>query len=71
VGDTRCGVVRASTTEFFHSNVFASDCLDHVWSGNEHVRCLIDHDDKVGQRRRVNGSTGSWAHDDRNLWDDT
>ena len=54
----------ACTTEFFHANVFAGYGLYNVWPGNEHVRGLVDHDDKVGQRRRVNRTTGGRAHDD-------
>ena len=61
----------ASTTEFLHANVFAGYGLNHIWSGHKHVRSLINHDHKVRQRWGVNRTTGSRAHDDRNLRDNS
>ena len=59
------------STEFFHSDVFTGDGLNHIWSGDKHVRGLIDHDDKVSKGGGVNSASGSRSHDDGNLWDHT
>ena len=48
VRNTRSRVVSASSTEFFHANVFTGHGLNDVRAGDEHVRCLVDHNHKVG-----------------------
>src|SRR5687768_1674174 len=44
--------------------------LDHVWSSDEHVRRVFDHDVEIGDRRTVNSAAGTWAHDATDLRDD-
>jgi hypothetical protein len=41
--------------------------LDHVGSGNEHVRRVLDHNVEVGDCRTVNRTAGAGSHDATNL----
>src|SRR5258705_4240868 len=45
--------------------------LDHVRSGNEHIRRVLDHDVEVSDRRTVDCTAGAWAHDATNLRHDS
>src|SRR5689334_6128120 len=47
------------------------DGLDHVRSGDEHVRRVFDHDVEISDRRTVNGAAGAWPHDATDLRHDT
>ena len=59
------------TTQFFHADVLAGDGFNHIGACDEHLAGLVHHDDKVGQRRRVDGASGSWPADDRDLRNDS
>src|SRR5688572_21688995 len=37
--------------------------LDHVWSSDEHVRRVFDHDVEVRDRGTINSATSTRAHD--------
>ena len=39
--------------------------------GDEHVGSLVDHQNEVGNRGRVNRASGAWAHDGGNLGNDS
>ena len=69
VGDARLGVVRHRPAQRLEVDLLASDRLDHVGAGDEHVRGLLDHEDEVGDRRRVHGAAGARAHDQADLRD--
>src|SRR5690606_41142618 len=45
--------------------------LDHVGAGDEHLGGLVHHDDEVGQGGGVHVATGTCAHDQGDLRDDT
>ena len=43
--------------------------LIDVRAGDEHVARVLDHEDEIGDRRRVNGAARARAHDRRDLRD--
>ena len=61
----------AGAAEFLERDFFASHGLDHIGTGNEHVRLLAHHKDEVGHCRAVHRATGTWAEDHADLWDHT
>src|SRR5215211_794509 len=69
--DTRNTVVSDSSTECFLRDLFMSHCLDHVRTGNEHVRRVFDHDIEIGNGRTVDSPSGTWSHDATDLRDHT
>ncbi len=44
--------------------------LHDIGAGHEHVRAVLDHEDEVGHRRRIDRAAGARAHDQRDLRDD-
>ena len=60
-------VVRRGAAELVFGDLFVSDGLDHVRARDEHVTGLVDHQDKVGHSRRVDGAAGTRSHDGRDL----
>ena len=44
--------------------------LHDLGAGDEHVGGVLDHEDEVGHRRRINRAAGAGAHDHRDLRDD-
>lgn len=59
------------TTEGFLRDHLVCHCSDDVGPSDKHVRGILDHEDKVGQGRRVHRAAGARAHDDRQLGNDT
>ena len=56
-----------STTQFFFSYFFMGNRLDHVRTGDKHMAFFFHHKNKIGQRRRIAGSSGTRSEDRRNL----
>ena len=54
-------------TELFEGDVLAGDRLDDVRTGDEHVACVLHHEDEVRQRRGVDTAAGARTQDDRDL----
>ena len=71
VSDTTLGTVSISATQFFFSYLFIGHRLYHIGTGNKHVALLFHHKDKVGQCRRVAGTTRTRTQDGRNLRNNT
>ena len=69
MGHARLGRVTHRAAELLEGGLLASDRLDHVGSGDEHVRGLLDHEDEVGHRGGVDGSARAGAHDQADLGD--
>ena len=69
MGDARLGVVRHRPAQLLEPDLLAGDRLDHVGAGDEHVRGLLDHEDEVGDRRRVHRAARARAHDQADLGD--
>ncbi len=53
--------------KLFHRHLFSEDFLDHRRPGDEHLARALDHDDEVGQRRRIGGDADARSHDRREL----
>ena len=70
VGHTRLRAVGGCTAEVFETDHFVGDRLDDLGTGDEHVGRLVDHNDEIGDGRRVHCTSCTRAHDDRNLRDD-
>ncbi|MPM58240.1 hypothetical protein SDC9_105071 [bioreactor metagenome] len=71
VGVARLGVVGTATAEFLHRDVLAGHRADDLGAGDEHLTGLVDHDDEVGECRRIDVAAGSRAHDHADLRDDS
>ena len=62
-------VVGHRPAQLLELDLLAGDRLDHLGAGDEHVRGLLDHEDEVGHRRRVDGAARARPHDRRDLRD--
>ena len=69
VGDTRALGVGPGPAQVLGRHHLVCDRLHHVRSSDEHVGAVPDHQDEVGHGRRVDGTTGAGAHDERDLRD--
>ena len=64
---TALGGVGQSATQLFGGDLFVGHGLDHLGAGHEHVGRVFDHEDEVGQGRRVHRTTGRRPHDHADL----
>ena len=67
VGHAGHPVMHFAAAEVGHGDGLAGRGLDHVRSGDEHVRVLAGHDDEVRQCRAIDGATGAGAEDQAQL----
>ena len=67
VGHAGHPVVHFAAAEVGHGDGLAGRGLDHVRSGDEHVRVLTGHDDEVRQGRAVDGTAGAGAENQAQL----
>ena len=67
VSNTGNLVMRGRAAQLFLRDFFVRHGADHVRTGDEHVRGLVDHEDEVGDGRRVDSAAGAWAHDSGKL----
>jgi hypothetical protein len=70
VGHAGAGVVGARPAQLLEADVLARHRLDHVGSGDEHVRGLIDHHREVGDGGGVDRAARAGADDEGDLRDD-
>ena len=66
-GDLR---LNAGAAKFFHRDFFAKHRLHDFRPGDEHLGNLVDDEDEIGQRRRIDGAAGARSEDDGDLGDD-
>ena len=67
VGDARLRRVRDGASQLFVSDRFVRHGLHHFRTGDVHVRTVVDHEDEIGHRRRIDGAAGARPHDQRYL----
>ena len=60
--------VHAYSTEFFFCHFFLCHASHHIRSCNKHITGVFHHQNKIGQCRRINRTTGTRSHDRANLW---
>ena len=70
MGDSTLGVVGHGTAKFLGRHLFKSDLLNHLWTGDKHITCLLNHDCEIGKGRRIYSPPGTGSHDNRYLRDD-
>ena len=63
------GVVHVAAAELVEGHVLAGHDADHLGAGDEHVAVPVDHEDEVGDGRRVHGAAGARPRDDADLRD--
>lgn len=68
---TRFGGVGLGTTEFLLGDLLLGDSLDDIGASDKHVGRVLDHEDKVSDGGRVDGTSSTRAHDEGDLRDDT
>ena len=66
MGDAATTGVDFGAAEILRGDLFAGHRLDDLGAGQEHG-ALAGHDDKVGERRRVDGAAGARPENDRDL----
>ena len=59
--------VNAGSTEILGINILARYSLHNGRTGQEHIRCVLHHQDEVGEGRGVDGTTCARTHDGRDL----
>src|SRR5580704_757200 len=60
-------VVGHRAAELLLADFFVSDRLDHVRAGNEHVRSIAGHKNKISDGRRINRAARTRPHDRADL----
>ncbi len=63
--------MRQRAAQLFLRNICMRHGLDHVRSGDEHVRRVLDHDVEVSDCGTVDGTAGAWSHDATDLRHDS
>src|ERR1700735_2789978 len=60
-------VMRHRAAELLLGNFLVRDGFDDVRTGDEHVRSIARHENKIGDSRRINRAARAWAHDRADL----
>ena len=60
---TRGATVHFCPAQLFSRQIFMRDRLYHIRPGNKHVARTLNHKNEIGNGRRIDSSTGAWAHD--------
>jgi len=58
VGDATADVVDLSAAELVEADLLTGRHPDHLRPGDEHVAEVLDHEDEIRDRRRVDGAAG-------------
>ncbi len=67
IADAGDGGMGHGAAQFFRCHLFVGHRLDHIGTGDKHVRAVFHHKDEVGYGRRVDGAPGARPHDDGDL----
>ena len=71
VGNAALGGVNHGAAKFVDGDILASDGLDHLRAGKEHVAVLLRHENKVGQSGAVDRAAGAGAENGADLRNNT
>ena len=67
---TAFGCVRQRASQLLGAHLLVRDRLDDLGAGDEHVRAVFDHENKIRHGGRVNGAPGGRTHDHTDLRND-
>ena len=67
VSNATFGGVGDGATQVFRADLFVGHRLHDIRPRDKHVRTVFDHEDEIGQSRRVNRTARRWAHDHADL----
>ena len=67
IGDARPLAMGERAAELLVGDVLMGDRADHIGPGHEHVGAVLDHEDEVGHRRRIDRAAGAGPHDQGDL----
>ena len=67
MGHPALGAMGLSTAQIFFRDFLVGHGLNDLGPSNKHVAVGFYHEDKICDRRRVNGATRARPHDRRNL----
>ena len=70
MSDTALRRVRRRPAKELRVDIFVCHGLHDTRPGDEHVARAFDHDDEIGDGRRIDGAPGAWTQDQRDLRDD-
>src|SRR5438105_1346740 len=70
VGNAGAGCMNAGAAQLFVRDVLHGDGLNSIWTRDVHVAQVVHHEDKVGDRWRINGAACCRSKNDRDLRDD-
>ena len=70
IGDGALLRVGRGTAKLFSRDDLIGDGFNHIGAGDEHVRAVFDHEDKVSHRGAVDRPTRARPHDQTDLRDD-
>jgi len=59
MGHPAAGAVGVGPPEFLHGHLLVGDRPDHLRTGDKHMAGFPDHEDEIGQRRGVDGPSGT------------
>ncbi len=59
--------MRHRSAEVLFGNIFVRHRLDHIRPGDEHVRSIARHENKIGDRGGIHGAAGARPHDGADL----
>ena len=69
VGHTTASGVSGGSSQLFVSHLFPGNGLDDIGTGNIHLADILNHEDEVGDGRRIDRTASGRADDDRDLRD--
>ena len=67
MADATDRVMRHGAAQVFLRDIFMSHGADYIRTGYEHVAGLRDHEDKIGDRRRVDRAARARTHNGGDL----
>ena len=70
VGHPADGIMSHRAAQFFKRYVLTGHGFDDVGASDEHMAAVLDHENKIGEGRRIDRTPCTWPHDNADLRDD-